>query len=52
MATETSRGRAFYEDQIRYCETKDIEGLRGHYTEDAALISFDQQVFGCDAIAD
>ena len=52
MATETSPGYAFYEDQIRYCETKDIEGLRGHHTEDAALISFDHQIFGRDAIAE
>lgn len=24
MATQTSPGRAFYEDQIRFCETKNI----------------------------
>jgi ketosteroid isomerase-like protein len=51
-STEAGPGYAFYEDQVRYCETKDIEGIRAHYTEDAALISFDHQIFGNDAIAD
>jgi ketosteroid isomerase-like protein len=52
MTPRTTRGQRFYEDQVRYCETGDIEAIRQHYTEDAALISFDRQIFGRDAIAD
>lgn len=51
MTTKTAN-RTFYEDQVRYCETKDIEGLRSHYTDDAVLVSFDNQIFGGDAIAE
>lgn len=49
---EGGAGRAFYLEQIRFCETRDIEGLRSHYTDDATLITFDRQVVGRDAIAD
>ena len=47
-----SPGRAFYDDQVRFCETGDLEGIRSHYTDDAVLISFDNQVSGGDAIAE
>jgi hypothetical protein len=50
--TTKSPGELFYEEQVRYCETKDIEGIRNHYAEDAALISFDNQIVGRDAIAE
>lgn len=51
MTTKTP-GQVFYDDQVRFCETKDIEGLRAHYTDDAVLISFDNQIVGNDAIAE
>ena len=51
MQTKTPN-RTFYEDQVRYCETKDIAGIRSHYTDDAVLVSFDNQIFGGDAIAE
>jgi len=51
-AAEAGPGYAFYEAQVRYCEAKDIEGIRSHYTDDAVLISFDHQIVGRDAIAD
>jgi ketosteroid isomerase-like protein len=47
-----SAGRQFYDDHIRFCETGNIEGIRSHYTDDAALISFDDQIHGGDAIAE
>ena len=50
MASITA-ARRFYDDQIRYCETGDIAGIRSHYTDDATLITFDDQVHGGDAIA-
>ncbi|OGO56039.1 MAG: hypothetical protein A2Z32_02215 [Chloroflexi bacterium RBG_16_69_14] len=50
--TTKSPGQTFYDDQVRYCETKDIAGLRTHYADDAVLISFDNQVVGGDAIAE
>ena len=51
MTTKTA-GQTFYDDQVRFCETKDIEGIRSHYTDDAVLIAFDHQVYGGDAIAE
>jgi ketosteroid isomerase-like protein len=47
-----SPGRQFQEDQVRYFETRDLEGIRSHYAEDAAMVTFDTQVFGRDAIVD
>jgi len=47
-----STGQQFYDDQVRFCETGDIEGIRSHYTDDATLISFDHQIHGGDAIAE
>jgi ketosteroid isomerase-like protein len=49
---ERGPGWAFYEEQIRFCETKDIAGIRSHYTDDATLITFDRQIVGGDAIAE
>jgi hypothetical protein len=49
---ERGPGWAFYEAQIRYCETKDIAGIRSHYTDEATLITFDRQIVGGDAIAE
>jgi ketosteroid isomerase-like protein len=51
VATITA-GQQFYNDQVRYCETKDIPGIRSHYADDATLISFDNQIHGGDAIAE
>ena len=47
-----SAGQRFYNDQVRFCETKDIGGIRSHYTDDATLVSFDNQIHGGDAIAE
>jgi len=53
MATmEESKWWDFYMDQIRYCETKDIEGIRSHYTPDAALLALDYQYYTADGIAE
>ena len=51
MATITA-GQRFYNDQVRFCETRDIPGIRSHYADDATLISFDNQIHGGDAIAE
>ncbi len=51
MATTTA-GQRFYDDQIRYCETRDIRGIRSHYTDDATLVTFEHQIHGGDAIAE
>ncbi len=51
MTTETKhKWWDFYMDQIRFCETIDLEGIRSHYTEDAQVLSFNYQIFGRDAI--
>jgi ketosteroid isomerase-like protein len=47
-----SAGRKFYDDQVRFCETRDIPGIRSHYTDDATLITLDDQIHGGDAIAE
>ena len=47
-----SEAERFYEDQIRFIETRDIDGIRSHYTDDAVLVSFDNQIRGGDEIAD
>lgn len=49
---ERGPGWLFYEEQVRYCETKDIAGIRSHYTDDATLITFDRQIVGGEAIAE
>ncbi len=51
MTTKTA-GQTFYDDQVRFCETKDIAGIRSLYTDDAVLVSFDNQISGGDAIAE
>lgn len=51
MSAKTEK-QTFYDDQVRFCETKDIEGIRSHYTDDATLVSFDNQIVGGDAIAE
>src|ERR1700694_4643107 len=56
MTTETQTHhhdwKKFYDDQIEYCETKNIEGIRSHYTPDAALLALDYQIYGKDEIAE
>jgi hypothetical protein len=49
---DKTAGQTFYDDQVRFCETMDIQGIRSHYTDDAKLISFDNQISGGDAIAE
>jgi ketosteroid isomerase-like protein len=49
---DTTGARAFYEDHVRFIETRDIAGIRSHYADDAILISFDTQIEGGDAIAE
>ncbi len=50
MAEGTAK-RAFYEEQIRLLQEKDIDRLiDSHYTEDAVLISFQKVVKGADAL--
>ena len=46
----TERYRQFYEDQIRFCETKNLDGLESHYTEDAVLVRYDGPIYGRAAI--
>lgn len=48
----TTEAERFYEDQIRFIETRDIDGIRSHYTDDAILVTFDTQIRGGDEIAD
>ncbi len=37
-----SAGRRFYEEQIEYLKSRDVDGLiENHYCEDAVIISFD-----------
>ncbi len=40
MTTQTP-GRKFYDDQVRFLEAHDIDGIMSHYTEDAEIVSFD-----------
>lgn len=47
-----SQAEAFYDDQVRFIETRDIDGIRSHYTDDATLVSFDTRIEGGDAIAE
>jgi ketosteroid isomerase-like protein len=49
---DKTAGQTFFDDQVRFCETRDIPGIRSHYTDDAKLISFDNQISGGDAIAE
>jgi len=50
MAQESAK-RRFYEAQIRYLQAGDIDGLiDNQYTDDAALISFDNQITGNAAL--
>jgi ketosteroid isomerase-like protein len=51
MAEEQSPKRRFYEDQIRYLQAGDVDGLvDDHYTEDARFLSFDHRVEGNAAL--
>lgn len=44
---EDSPKRQFYEAQIRYLQAGDVDGLiDNQYTEDATLVSFDNQITG------
>ena len=50
MADESPK-RQFYEAQIRYLVAGDVEGLiDNQYTEDATLVSFDNQIHGNAAL--
>lgn len=47
----TTPGRKFYDDQLAYLLSGDVDGLiDDHYTEDAALISFNTIVKGRKAL--
>jgi ketosteroid isomerase-like protein len=48
---ETSAKRDFYEAQIRYLQAGDVDGLiDNQYTDDAKLVSFDNQITGNAAL--
>jgi hypothetical protein len=50
MAEDSSK-RRFYEAQIEYLVAGDVEGLiDNQYTEDATLVSFDNQIHGNAAL--
>jgi predicted SnoaL-like aldol condensation-catalyzing enzyme len=50
MGEDTAK-RQFYEAQIRYLQAGDVEGLiDNQYTEDATLVSFDNQITGNAAL--
>jgi hypothetical protein len=50
MADESPK-RQFYEAQIRYLVAGDVEGLiDNQYTDDATLVSFDNQIHGNAAL--
>lgn len=50
MADEQTPGRQYYEEQIRFLEERDVEGLMSQYHDDAVLIGFDFQVHGKEAL--
>lgn len=50
MAQESAK-RRFYEEQIRYLQAGDVDGLiDNQYTDDATLVSFDNQIKGNAAL--
>ncbi len=50
MADDSPK-RQFYDAQIRYLQAGDVEGLiDNQYTQDATLISFDNQIVGNAAL--
>jgi hypothetical protein len=50
MAQETAK-RRLYEAQIRYLQAGDVDGLiDNQYTDDATLVSFDNQIKGNAAL--
>ena len=49
--SEESAKRQLYEAQIRYLQAADVDGLiDGQYTQDALLVSFDNQIRGNAAL--
>ena len=50
MSTPVTPGRAFYDDQIRYLEAGDVDGLMTQYHVDAVVVGFDFTVHGREAI--